>query len=98
VIIRVPAIDQRSSTVILTKTDPDLDISSDVTLTKPPNTILPTCPPHTLNMTPRMIFLLQELMGLLVHSPTVSFSSFIRYLSQQNYRSLLAVSSSEQPL
>jgi hypothetical protein len=28
-----------------------------------------------LNVTPRRIFLLQELMGLLVHSPTVSFSS-----------------------
>jgi hypothetical protein len=29
-----------------------------------------------LNVTPRRIFLLQELMGLLVHSPTISFSSF----------------------
>ncbi|KAF8475232.1 hypothetical protein DFH94DRAFT_117027 [Russula ochroleuca] len=30
------------------------------------------------NVTPRRIFLLQELMGLLVHSPIVSFSSFFQ--------------------
>jgi hypothetical protein len=35
-------------------------------------------PRTPLNVTPRMIFLLQELMGLLVHSPTVSFSSFFQ--------------------
>jgi hypothetical protein len=45
----------------------------------PPSMLKAQCGLRTpLNVTPRRIFLLQELMGLLVHSPTVSLSYFFQ--------------------
>src|SRR5882757_10531698 len=46
----------------------------------------------SLNVTPRMIFLLQEIMGLLVHSPTVSFSSGFQVFFGQTTLSFSACS------
>jgi hypothetical protein len=49
-------------------------------------------PRTPLNVIPRRIFLLMELMGLLVHSPTVSFSSIFQVSFGQKKPSFSACS------